>query len=274
MADEQNTNSGQQPEQSEGIKRVQALKSKCDELGFDLNLFFDMMGGVAQNAVKSSQQEISQLVEMKVKTLGDNLAGQIKSNNDALRLELSPLVAFVKDIQSQMSAVQQPVNQQQPGMSMVPAGGDLPAGPGLMQGGGMGGPGGMMQNIAGIVPILKMLGLVPGGGAEQPGNGGLSQMATLAKSWGEVMRAMMEPVVEMQTTMRQSLLSEMQTYSRTGGTLPWEADDPAPAPTARLTNSRQQRPAQRQIILNQEIDDSPSDYSKEAAELAKRFKFA
>ncbi|MFA5385932.1 MAG: hypothetical protein WC364_14970 [Eubacteriales bacterium] len=266
MADEQNP--GQQPEQSEGIKRVQALKSKCDELGFDLNLFFDMMGGVAQNAVKSSQQEISGLVEMKVKTLGDNLAGQIKANNDSLRLELSPLVAFVKDIQSQVSQVQQPAQMQQPvGNAMVPMGGEIPPGQGLMQGSG-GKPG-----FGDIIQLLKMFGM-GGNSGEQPGNGGLSQMATLAKSWGEVMRAMMEPVVEMQTTMRQSLLSEMQTYSRTGGTLPWEADEPAPASTARLTNSRQQRPAQRPVVLNQEIDDSPSDYSKEAAELAKRFKFA
>ena len=91
----------------------------------------------------------------------------------------------------------------------------------------------MMQAIFG-----KLLGV----GGSSTGDGGLDQMAKLASSWGNVMKAIMQPVVEMQATMRQNLLSEMSTYSKTGGTMPWEKD----------TTTGTVQPERRVANLNQE----------------------
>ena len=91
----------------------------------------------------------------------------------------------------------------------------------------------MMQAIFG-----KLLGV----GGSSAGDGGLDQMAKLASSWGNVMKAIMQPVVEMQATMRQNLLSEMATYSKTGGIMPWERDN--------ATGTMQ--PERRVANLNQE----------------------
>ncbi len=91
----------------------------------------------------------------------------------------------------------------------------------------------MMQAIFG-----KLLGV----GGSPASDGGLDQMAKLAASWGNVMKAIMQPVVEMQATMRQNLLSEMSTYSKTGGTMPWERDIAAGTiqPERRVANLNQE----------------------------------
>jgi hypothetical protein len=67
-------------------------------------------------------------------------------------------------------------------------------------------------------------------------------MAKLASSWGIVMKAIMQPVVEMQATTRQNLLSEMATYSKTGGTMPWERDNATGTmqPERRIANLNQE----------------------------------
>jgi len=75
-------------------------------------------------------------------------------------------------------------------------------------------------------PMMAMLFNTLLGGNKATGDGSLDQMAKLASSWGNVMKAIMQPVVEMQTTMRQNLLQEITTYSKTGGTLPWEGNTP------------------------------------------------
>jgi hypothetical protein len=255
-------NTGQQPEQNDNMKRVKDFADKLKELGLDMNLMFDLFGGIAENAIKKSEQTLSGLIETKVKLLGDNLAGQVKTNYDTLNGQLAPVIGFVKQIQEQAGQMQQPGGQmmQQPG-------GDIPAGPGLAAGGG--GIGGAMGNIANIVPILKMLGLVPGAPAESTG---MEQMIKMANGYGEFVKSIMAPITEMQTTMRQSLLQEMQTYSKTGGSLPWDADE-AP-PQRRQVAQLNQRHQLRQPEPEPEIDDIPSDYSERGNELYKKFKFA
>lgn len=78
-----------------------------------------------------------------------------------------------------------------------------------------------------------------GGGGSPTGDGSLDQMAKLAASWGNVMKAIMQPVVEMQATMRQSLLTEMATYSKTGGTMPWEVQPGTAQPERKVANLNQ-----------------------------------
>jgi hypothetical protein len=255
-------NTGQQPEQNDNMKRVKDFADKLKELGLDMNLMFDLFGGIAENAIKKSEQTLSGLIETKVKLLGDNLAGQVKTNYDTLNGQLTPVIGFVKQIQEQAGQMQQPGGQ----MMVQQPGGDIPAGPGLAAGGGIGGA---MGNIANIVPILKMLGLVPGAPTESTG---MEQMVKMANGYGEFVKAIMAPITEMQTTMRQSLLQEMQTYSKTGGSLPWDADE-APAPRRQVAQLNQRRPV-RQPEPEPEIDDTPSDYSERGNELYKKFKFA
>ena len=66
-------------------------------------------------------------------------------------------------------------------------------------------------------------------------------MAQSAKNVADFMKTVMQPIVEMQATMRQSVLQEMATYSKTGGTLPWDRETvevkPAPKTTANLNQA-------------------------------------
>jgi hypothetical protein len=80
-----------------------------------------------------------------------------------------------------------------------------------------GGSGNMMMDV--FLPMLMKQLMGP---TATPAPNGMGQMVEMANSWGAIMKAMMQPVVEMQATMRQSVLNEMSTYSKTGGKLPWE----------------------------------------------------
>jgi len=81
--------------------------------------------------------------------------------------------------------------------------------------------------IEALLPvILKMF---TGSGAASA-DGGLAQMAQSAKNVADFMKTVMQPIVEMQATMRQSVLQEMTTYSKTGGELPWEREVPKALP--------------------------------------------
>ena len=91
-------------------------------------------------------------------------------------------------------------------------------------------------DIEALLPvILKMF---TGSGAASA-DGGLAQVAQSAKNVADFMKTVMQSIVEMQATMRQSALQEMTTYSKTGGELPWEREVakvlPAPKATANLT---------------------------------------
>lgn len=260
--DNQENNQNQQPgsgepskEQQDAMQRVKDFHDKLAALGLDMNFMFDMMGGVAENFVKKSEQRLSGLIDLKVKTLGDTLAKQVQDVSVNLNNQLTPIISFVNQLQQGVSQAQgqQPGG---PGNALVPVSNDIPPGPGLGAGGGGNNPLAMINNIA---PILKMLGLVPGGGNSEAS--GMEQMIKAAQGYGEFVKAIMAPITEMQTTMRQSLLQEMQTYSRTGGSLPWdEKEEPA-------------QPRRQVAQLNQPRRDIPElDYGQIAIELAKKIK--
>jgi hypothetical protein len=253
-------NTGQQPEQNDNMKRVKDFADKLKELGLDMNLMFDLFGGIAENAIKKSEQTLSGLIETKVKLLGDNLAGQVKTNYDTLNGQLTPVIGFVKQIQEQAGQMQQPGGQM-----MVQPGGDIPAGPGLAAGGGMAGG---KPDIFGLI-LQQVLPRLMGGGAHTE-NTGMEQMIKAAQGYGEFVKAIMAPITEMQTTMRQSLLQEMQTYSKTGGSLPWDADE-APPQRRQVAQLNQRHPVRQPEP--EPVEYEKSDYSKEAAEWAKTVKF-
>jgi hypothetical protein len=96
--------------------------------------------------------------------------------------------------------------------------------------------------IEALLPvILKMF----TGRGVASADGGLAQMAQSAKNVADFMKTVMQPIVEMQATMRQSVLQEMTTYSKTGGELPWEREVikalPEPKTTANLTQEDRNR---------------------------------
>ena len=242
----ENLNENPVDKKAEQVQRVKTLMANLEALGLDINLLFDMMGGIAENQIKKTEVTLAGLIEAKTKTLGENLSGQVNESFEKMNAQVKPLVGFVDQIQKQASVQS---------TAVMPADGALPPGPGLSNDGGSG-PAAVLNNLQ---PILKMLGLIPTTGTNvDSGNNGLAQMASMAKSWGEVMRAMMEPVVQMQTTMRQSILSEMQTYSKTGGSLPWDGDP-------------EEQPGRQVAALNQRRREKVEiDYEKLAAEMAKR----
>ncbi len=239
MAEE---NINQQPEQSEQMQRVKGLMSKLEELGLDINLLFDMMGGVAENAVKKSEQNLSGLIETKVKVLGENLSNQVKDNYKTLNDQLTPVIGFIDSIQKQANVQSAAVTPSD--------GGGLPPGPGLGNDGGSG-PEKMLSNIA---PILKMLGLVPGSSSGD-NTAGFDGMISLANKIAEFNRAIQAPQLEALALMRQSVVQDLTALSKTGGTLPWERED------------EPRQPARQVASLNQ-----PQDYKEIAIKMSKGMK--
>lgn len=152
---------------------------------------FKSLPALIGNSVKNETDRIAERVFAKVNAQADEMAATIKQQ----RAQEAP-----------------PVQQQAPQL-----------------------PPGAIDSIASN-PIAQLFSMIMQksmggmGNGEPAGNAGLKQMASLATGWGEVMKAVMQPIAEMQATMRQSVLAEMSTYSKTGGALPWDKDQAPPAP--------------------------------------------
>jgi hypothetical protein len=100
-----------------------------------------------------------------------------------------------------------------------------------------------------MIAMLMKAFLNPAGNGA-PSDGGLAQMATMAKSWGEVMKAVMEPVASMQAQMRSNLLQELSVYSKTGGKTPWEEGSIPDAPPESVANLNHNAPDKKKIAAD------------------------
>lgn len=211
MPEEKENPGGQpEPELNEKQKRFQQFKAKMDEVGLDMNLMFDIFSGISENDGNKREARLASLIQTKVDVLGSSLSKQIEDRQKGLEGQMNQVIEALKAGPAQSS------------MSVIPAG-ELPPGPGVMQ--PQGGGGNALAQIGNFMPILKMLGLVPGGGEVAGGTGGFDQMITYANKIAEFNRAIQAPQLEALTTMRQSVLQDLTALSKTGGTLPWERED-------------------------------------------------
>jgi hypothetical protein len=164
---------------------------KMRQAGIDPNAIVNLMVPVIEQVVVKTVEglNLTKTMETAINARADQIANQV-----------------IAQLNARADEAEKAAREQAPQMAQVrPAAGT----------GALSPDNPMMQAIFG-----KLLGV----GGSPASDGGLDQMAKLASSWGNVMKAIMQPVVEMQATMRQNLLSEMSTYSKTGGTMPWEKD--------------------------------------------------
>jgi len=200
-------NQGDNP-QNPTERPVDAIE-KMRQAGIDPNAVVNLMVPVIEQVVVKTVEglNLTKTVEAAVAARADQIANQV-----------------IAQLNARADEAEKTAREQAPQMAPVrPAAGT----------GALSPDNPMMQAIFG-----KLLGV----GGSPASDGGLDQMAKLASSLGNVMKAIMQPVVEMQATMRQNLLSEMSTYSKTGGTMPWEKDT-APStiqPERRVANLNQE----------------------------------
>ena len=177
---------------------LQEIVEKLKESGIDPNALFALVTPLVENA---ATKVIS----------GMNLPKLI---DVAVDRSVGPLVEQVKALGEKMGQGQQ---GQTGGKEAAAVGG----------GGGLSG---ILNNPNVQTAVVnKLLGGSP--------DGSLDAMTKMAKSYGDAIKMFMEPLVSIQSTMRQSVLAEMQTYSKTGGTLPWDREVEPAKPVANLSRS-------------------------------------
>lgn len=228
---EEKDNATSQGEQTPGVENhnPQSMADKLRSLGIDPNELIQTL----------IIPVVDQLEEMRSKALNEKLARVVE--DAASKASQRASEEFMAKLNQQINS---PPSQESPS----PAGG-IPAQE-TIQMPRAGGSGAMET----LLPVLVKM--FTGGNGTAPADGGLAQMAQTAKNYAEFTRTVMQPIIEMQATMRQSVLSEMTTYSKTGGTLPWERDTVESAPEPKTTAS-----------LNQ------ADKDKTVKNIASRIKF-
>ncbi len=192
MDNETTENTNQQPSPENKVDAVTQTINKLRDLGLDPNafitLFIPVLEQLNRDTTERIRQEMQATVQQQAKLIGEQIVSTI--NTAAERKVVS---------------MEQPVPGAQP-VDMVPVN-----------------PGRQSMDIGTVLPLLLKL---MGGGGEQTGGlgGSLKQMAETAKLFGTFYSEMMSPLVEIQAKMRQNVLNEMTTYSKTGGELPWEKE--------------------------------------------------
>ena len=241
-------NKNPEEDELERKQRVIQEMEKLKKLGIDPQLLFEMMGGVARGIVKESEQILSGLIDQKIKILGDSLAGQIKQSNDELGARLNK---FIDDIQKQAGAAGADVP---PAAAAAPSA-DLPPGPGLaMDPAATGGPLGAIKQY---MPILQMLGLVPGTAGPAAGpTAGLAQMKETMNFFSEIMNSFYNPMSQHDEIVERRLLNRLNTFSKTGGVTPWdpEYDKTQTEPGRQVAALNQPAPDLHQIAFKMSRD--------------------
>ncbi len=235
-----NENTQKNPEElaqqanEEKVKKVNETIAKMRELGIDPNgfvtLFVPILEQMNREAVSAIRNEMQTSIERQAELIGQKIVSTINTEADrkVVSMNQSPPVADPFHPPQPAPAVEAVTNQ-----------------PANNQRGGL--------NMDAILPLLLKY-MAPGGGTGGDMGNSLKSMAETAKLFGSFYTEMMQPLVDIQAKMRQNVLAEMTTYSKTGGVLPWEREEP-PAPKVAST-----------VSLNQ------GDRSKAISDLAKRIR--
>jgi hypothetical protein len=191
--------------------------NRLSELGIDPNsfvsLFLPVLEQMNQKSVETMRREMSAQVQQ--------VAQQII---ESVNVEADRRLANMNQPQQTANVYDYPGGMEPAVQTVLPA-----ATGGNRQG----------IDINAIAPLLVKL--MSGGNSGDNGFSSLKGMAETAKMFGEFYSSMMAPLVDLQARMRQNVLSEMTTYSKTGGTLPWELPVEEPKPRVELNQAERKR---------------------------------
>jgi len=209
--------------QKSQAQKVSDTIAKLNEMGIDPNsfvtLFIPVLEHQSREATAAIRNEMQSMIQQQSKLIGEQIVAEVTSKAASMNTAPPPDGSMGADI----------VTTQQP----APSSGQRPPG-----GGGFGGA---SQSTIDLL-VAKIL-----GGSQQGDLGGsLKQMADTAKVFGAFYSDMMQPLIDIQAKMRQNVLAEMTTYSKTGGELPWEREvtptvTPAVPPPARANLNQEER---------------------------------
>ena len=193
------------PPVDERQKKVTETVDKMRELGIDPNAFITLLIPIMERFNNDAAAKMRQELKSQVDAIGTSIFEKINAEADRKVASMKQNQQVPEQQPPVQEVIQNPAQQQNPG-----------------RGGGF--------NPMANPDIMSLLAKMLGGGQQQGDVGSsLKQMAETAKVFGTFYSEMMQPLVDIQAKMRQNVLAEMTTYSKTGGQLPWDEEEEKPA---------------------------------------------